>query len=101
MSTALLDACDKYGMLVMDELFDCWRAKKNPGDYHLYFEHCWKEDTASVILRDRNHPSVVMYSIGNEIGERDGSGHGAQNPMIWQLMFEHWTIPARSQMVYV
>ena len=78
MSTALLDACDKYGMLVMDELFDCWRAKKNPGDYHLYFEHCWKEDTASVILRDRNHPSVIMYSIGNEIGERDGSGHGAQ-----------------------
>lgn len=65
-------------MLVMDELFDCWRAKKNPGDYHLYFEHCWKEDTASVILRDRNHPSVIMYSIGNEIGERDGSGHGAQ-----------------------
>lgn len=78
MSSALLDACDKYGMLVMDECFDCWRAKKNPFDYHLYFEKFWKEDLASMIMRDRNHPSVIMYSIGNEIGERDGSGDGAK-----------------------
>ncbi|MCD7820457.1 MAG: DUF4982 domain-containing protein, partial [Lachnospiraceae bacterium] len=45
-------------------------------DYHLYFEDHWKEDLASMVLRDRNHPSVIMYSIGNEIGERDGSGNG-------------------------
>ncbi|MCD7745124.1 MAG: DUF4982 domain-containing protein [Lachnospiraceae bacterium] len=77
-STALLDACDRLGMLVMDEAFDCWRAKKNAADYHLYFETCWKEDMASMILRDRNHPSVIMYSIGNEIGERDGSGNGPE-----------------------
>lgn len=78
MSTALLDACDRYGVLVLDECFDCWRAKKNPFDYHLYFEKFWKEDLASMVLRDRNHPSVIMYSIGNEIGERDGSGDGAK-----------------------
>lgn len=78
MSTALLDACDRLGMLVMDEAFDQWRAKKNWGDYHLYFDKCWKEDLGSMIMRDRNHPSVIMYSIGNEIGERDGSGNGAQ-----------------------
>ncbi|MCD8012996.1 MAG: DUF4982 domain-containing protein [Lachnospiraceae bacterium] len=77
-STALLDACDRLGMLVMDEAFDCWRAKKNAADYHLYFEKCWKEDLASMVLRDRNHPSVIMYSIGNEIGERDGSGNGPE-----------------------
>ncbi|MCD7884684.1 MAG: DUF4982 domain-containing protein [Lachnospiraceae bacterium] len=77
-SPALMDACDRLGMLVMDEAFDCWRAKKNAADYHLYFEKCWKEDLASMILRDRNHPSVIMYSIGNEIGERDGSGNGPE-----------------------
>lgn len=78
MSTALLDCCDRLGMLVLDEAFDCWRSKKNPGDYHLYFEEFWKEDLGSMILRDRNHPSVIMYSTGNEIGERDGSGDGAK-----------------------
>lgn len=78
MSTALLNACDRLGMLVMDEAFDQWRAKKNYGDYHLYFEDHWQEDLGSMIMRDRNHPSVIMYSIGNEIGERDGSGDGAK-----------------------
>lgn len=78
MSTALLDACDRLGMLVMDEAFDCWRAKKNTFDYHLFFEDHWKEDLGSMVLRDRSHPSVIMYSIGNEIGERDGSGNGEQ-----------------------
>ncbi|MDF2791561.1 MAG: glycoside hydrolase family protein [Neobacillus sp.] len=70
-SRALLDACDYYGMLVIDEMFDCWRQKKNANDYHLYFEDWWKRDVASTVYRDRNHPSVIMWSIGNEIGERD------------------------------
>lgn len=78
MSTALLNACDRLGVLVMDEAFDSWRAKKTAYDYHLYFEKCWKEDLQSMILRDRNHPSVIMYSIGNEIGERDGSSNGPE-----------------------
>lgn len=77
-STALLEACDRLGMLVMDEAFDMWRLKKNTYDYHLYFEDWWKRDLEAMILRDRNHPSVIMWSIGNEIGERDGSSNGAK-----------------------
>jgi len=77
-STALLEACDRLGMLVMDEVFDCWRLKKNTYDYHLYFEDWWKRDLQAMIFRDRNHPSVIMWSIGNEIGERDGSSDGAK-----------------------
>lgn len=76
-STALLDACDRLGVLVMDEAFDCWRLKKNSHDYHLYFEEWWKRDLEAMIFRDRNHPSVIMWSVGNEIGERDGSSDGA------------------------
>ncbi|MDF2790526.1 MAG: glycoside hydrolase family protein, partial [Neobacillus sp.] len=77
-SRALLDACDYYGMLVIDEMFDCWRQKKNAYDYHLYFEDWWKRDVKATIFRDRNHPSVIMWSIGNEIGERDGNSGGEQ-----------------------
>ena len=77
-STALLEACDRLGMLVMDEAFDCWRLKKNTYDYHLHFEDWWKRDLESMILRDRNHPSVIMWSIGNEIGERNGTSNGSK-----------------------
>lgn len=73
---ALLDACDRLGMLVIDETFDCWRMGKNPDDYHLYFEDWWQRDTAAMVLRDRNHPSIVMWSIGNEVGERTGDSDG-------------------------
>jgi len=68
--TAFLEACDRLGMLVMDEAFDCWNYGKNPYDYHLYFKDWWKKDVESMILRDRNHPSIIMWSIGNEIPER-------------------------------
>jgi beta-galactosidase len=77
-SRALLDACDYYGILVIDEMFDCWRQKKNAYDYHLYFEDWWKRDVEATIFRDRNHPSVIMWSIGNEIGERDGNSKGVR-----------------------
>jgi beta-galactosidase len=66
---ALLDACDRSGLLVIDESFDCWRRGKNPNDYHLYFEDWWQRDTEAMIRRDRNHPSVIIWSIGNEILE--------------------------------
>ena len=69
-SPAFLDACDRLGMLVIDESFDTWFEPKNPGDYNLYFTEWWKKDTESMILRDRNHPSVIMWSIGNEIPNR-------------------------------
>ena len=61
---AMLDACDRLGMLVIDETFACWRSGKNPNDYHLYFEEWWQRDTESMIRRDRNHPSIIMWSMG-------------------------------------
>ncbi len=62
-----LDLCDRMGFLVMDEMFDCWTVGKNPFDYHLYFNQWSQTDERDTILRDRNHPSVIIYSVGNEI----------------------------------
>jgi len=74
-SKQFLDACDRLGMLVIDEAFDMWEHPKNPSDYSNYFKDNWKNDLQSMILRDRNHPSVIAWSIGNEIYERaDTSG---------------------------
>jgi beta-galactosidase len=74
-SEAFLNACDRLGMLVIDETFDIWERPKNPQDYHRFFAQWWKKDVESMILRDRNHPSVIIWSIGNEINERaDTSG---------------------------
>ena len=73
---AMLDACDRLGMLVIDETFDCWRMGKNPNDYHLVFEDWWQRDTEAMVKRDRNHPSIIMWSIGNEVGERTGVSDG-------------------------
>ncbi len=77
-SPAFLDACDRLGMLVIDESFDCWRQGKNPYDYHVAFDDWWQRDIDSMLLRDRNHPSVILWSVGNEVHERDGRGGGAQ-----------------------
>ena len=70
-SPAFLDACDRLGMLVIDEAFDMWRIGNNPYDYHLYFDQWWKRDVESLVFRDRNHPSVVIWSIGNEIRDME------------------------------
>jgi beta-galactosidase len=77
-SDALLRACDKIGMLVMDEAFDMWREPKMPYDNSLYFEATWRGDLAAMVRRDRNHACVAMYSTGNEIPERDGHSGGYQ-----------------------
>ena len=69
-SPAILDACDRLGILVMEEAFDVWKRGKNPDDYHLYFDGWWKQDLAAMVRRDANHPSVIIWSIGNEIAER-------------------------------
>lgn len=69
-SIAFLDACDHLGLLVVDEAFDGWRQAKNPYDYTRYFDHWWRRDLTSMVLRDRNHPSVIIWSVGNEILER-------------------------------
>ena len=69
-SPAFLEACDRLGMLVIDEAFDMWSEGKNPHDYHLFFDEWWQRDVESMILRDRNHPSIIIWSIGNEIPNR-------------------------------
>ncbi|AMR34392.1 glycoside hydrolase [Mucilaginibacter sp. PAMC 26640] len=66
----LLDLCDKMGFIVMDEAFDMWKMQKTKYDYHLYWDEWHKRDLEDQILRDRNHPSVFIWSIGNEIGEQ-------------------------------
>jgi len=66
----LLDLCDKMGFIVMDEAFDCWEWGKVKYDYHLYFKQWHKRDLEDQILRDRNHPSVFIWSIGNEIPQQ-------------------------------
>jgi beta-galactosidase len=66
----LLDLCDRMGIVVMDEGFDCWRRAKKRNDYHVVFEDWHEKDFRAQIRRDRNHPSVIMWSIGNEIDEQ-------------------------------
>ena len=75
-SPAMLDACDRLGMLVMDEAFDMWVRGKSPYDYALDFPQWWADDLFSMVTKDYNHPSVIMYSIGNEIAEV-GTPHGS------------------------
>ena len=62
-----LDLCDQMGILVMDEAFDAWTEGKRDYDYHLYFDKWYKKDLSAMLLRDRNHPSIVLWSVGNEI----------------------------------
>jgi beta-galactosidase len=71
-SPAFLDACDRLGMLVIDEVFDQWNLSKehNDQDYHRFFKDWSSRDLAAMVRRDRNHPSIVMWSVGNEIPEQ-------------------------------
>ena len=68
-SPAFLDACDRLGLLVLDEPFDMWKASKVKFDYGRDFDEWWKRDISAMVLRDRNHPSIVIWGIGNEIPE--------------------------------
>jgi len=69
-SPKFLDACDRLGMLVIDECFDVWNYSKVNDDYSQYFKEWWHRDMENMLVRDRNHPSVICWSIGNEIRER-------------------------------
>lgn len=69
-SETFLDACDRLGLLVIDEAFDGWRDSKNTYDYSTLFDQWWKKDVSAMVLRDRNHPSIFCWSIGNEVIER-------------------------------
>lgn len=69
-SEAFLNACDRLGLLVIDESFDGWRQSKTAYDYTMYFDTWWQRDVETMVLRDRSHPSIFMWSIGNEVIER-------------------------------
>ena len=78
-----LDLCDKHGMLVTDEAFDQWASRKNAYDYHLVFDQWHVRDLYAMVARDRNHPSVVMWSIGNEIRDQNNAaGPGIARELI-------------------
>ena len=69
-SEAFLYECDRQGLLVIDESFDGWRDSKTPYDYSTEFDQWWQQDVDAMVLRDRNHPSIFCWSIGNEVIER-------------------------------
>lgn len=77
-SPEFMSFCDKMGFMVMNETFDTWTASKNNGEngYNLYFKDWWERDTRDLALRDRNHPSVIIYSVGNEIRDNLDSPEG-------------------------
>ncbi|KAJ8132281.1 hypothetical protein O1611_g1345 [Lasiodiplodia mahajangana] len=66
----LLDMLDRMGFLVFDEIFDCWEIEKNPNDFHLIFSDWHEADLRAFMRRDRNHPSIYLWSVGNEVGEQ-------------------------------
>ena len=75
-SPDLLDLCDQMGFLVMDEAFDVWYLEKMKYDYHIYFKDWYERDLSDMVLRDRNHPSIILWSIGNEIPEKNRTKYG-------------------------
>ena len=77
-SLAFLESCDRLGVIVMDEAFDMWNLQKRQFDYHIFFSDWWARDISYMVLRDRNHPCVFSYSIGNEIYEINGTSNSAE-----------------------
>ncbi|WP_114782938.1 glycoside hydrolase family 2 TIM barrel-domain containing protein [Botryobacter ruber] len=84
-STGFLDACDRLGMLVIDEAFDTWNEKKNKDDYNVYFNEWWQKDVEMMVQRDRNHPSIIMWSTGNEIPNR----HKPEVAAVGKMLADH------------
>lgn len=73
----LLELTDRMGFVVIDEVFDSWERKKTPLDFHLIFPDWHEQDLRSMLRRDRNHPSVIIWSVGNEVGEQYTGEEGA------------------------
>ena len=90
-----LDLTDRMGFLVMDELFDQWTRPKNPFDYHLYFKDWAEIDVRDTVLRDRNHPSVIMYSAGNEIRDNHADQEAAKQTLQMLVNTFHANDPTR------
>ena len=97
-----LDLCDEMGFLVFDEIFDCWELKKTPHDFHLIFADWSEPDLRAFIRRDRNHPSVVIWGFGNEVGEQytDEDGAAIARRLYDILKEEDPTRPASLAMNY-
>ena len=74
----LLELTDKMGFLVIDEVFDSWELKKTPHDFHLIFPEWYEADTRAMVRRDKNHPSIIIWSYGNEVGEQYTGDAGAK-----------------------
>ncbi|HJS56289.1 MAG TPA: beta-galactosidase GalB, partial [Chitinophagaceae bacterium] len=98
----LLDLTDRMGFLVIDEVFDCWERGKTPHDFHLIFRDWYEADTRSFIRRDRNHPSVIAWSFGNEVGEQYTADTGAMlAKKLYDIVLEEDnTRPATASMNY-
>lgn len=99
----MLEVCDRLGMYVMDEFSDVWTRQKNIHDYSMVFEDAWEEDVRRMVEKDFNHPSVILYSTGNEIQEA-GSAKGAQtnrriNEKIKQFDDTRYTVSAVNGML--
>ncbi len=90
-----LDLADRMGFLVMDELFDQWTLGKNPYDYHLYFNEWSKSDVRDTVRRDRNHPSVIIYSAGNEIRDNHADQEKAKQTLQGLVDAFHENDPTR------
>lgn len=75
-SSTFLDICDRVGMLVLEESFDNWVRPKRTNDYSVSFRDCWQRDLSAMVLRDRNHPCIFAWSIGNEVDEVTGGENG-------------------------
>lgn len=90
-----LDLTDRMGFLVMDETFDQWTLGKNPFDYHLAFNEWAKIDTRDMVLRDRNHPSVIIYSAGNEIRDNHADQEKAKATLKGMVDVFHEFDPTR------
>lgn len=96
----LLDLTDRMGFLVVDEIFDSWERKKTPHDFHLIFPDWYEADTRAFVRRDRNHPSVIAWSFGNEVGEQYTAEAGAAlaNKLRDIVLEEDNTRPATASM---
>ncbi|MEO5564778.1 MAG: beta-galactosidase GalB, partial [Chitinophagaceae bacterium] len=98
----LLDLTDRMGFLVIDEVFDCWERKKTPLDFHLIFPDWHEADIRSFIRRDKNHPSIIAWSFGNEVGEQYTADSGAvlARKLHDIVLDEDHTRPATASMNY-
>ena len=94
-SSEFLNYCDSLGIMVIDEAFDKWKS----GYYKDYFDTCWQQDISDMIIRDRNHPSIILWSIGNEVSEAGMAGNEGIERAHMLQDFVHQLEPSRKVML--